>query len=253
MRSLYENKGRAANNAFVVEGARFADEIPSSWNVRFYLASESFVLKGVDKYLPIAPVYVADDRTFQSACDTITPQGILAVCDKPNTKLTDERLTQLLKNENPLFLLLENTQDPGNLGAAIRSADAAGAAAVFVSAGSVDIFNPKVIRSAAGSVFNLPFFTEADILIVIDTLKHKGIGVYAASLDGADSLYSLNLNSGCAFVIGNEARGLRRETIMRCGASVKIPVAGKAESLNAAVACGVLLYEALRQKITNIS
>jgi TrmH family RNA methyltransferase len=154
----------------------------------------------------------------------------------------------LLKNPNPIFLILENTQDPGNLGAAIRSADAAGAAAVFISRGSVDVFNPKVIRSAAGSVFHLPFFADADIMCVIEFLKNNGINVYGASLDGAECLYSLDLRHGCAFVTGNEARGLKRETAAACTARVKIPIAGKAESLNAAVACGVLVYEALRQR-----
>jgi len=248
VRSLYENKGRASNNAFVVEGARFVEEIPSNWKIQFYLVSETFAQKGIEKYTKNAPVFVAGEKTFASACDTQTPQGILAVCNRPNTKLTPEKLTEILQIQNPLFLLLENTQDPGNLGTAIRTADAAGATAVFVSVGSVDVFNPKVIRAAAGSVFHLPFFTEADILEVIEGIKQNGVSVYAAILEGAVSLYSLDLTAGCAFVIGNEARGLKAETVKRCCAAVKVPIMGKAESLNAAVAGGVLLYEAVRQR-----
>jgi len=251
VRSLYENKGRAANNAFVVEGARFVDEITNEWKVQFYLVSEEFARRDIEKYVQNAPVFVADEKTFTSACDTQTPQGILAVCDKPDTRLTSEKLTEILQVKNPMFLLLENTQNPGNLGTAIRTADAVGATAVFVSVGSVDVFNPKVIRSAAGSVFHLPFFTDADILDIVDGLKRNGVNVYAASLEGAVSLYSLDLTTGCAFVIGNEAHGLKEETVSRCYASVKVPIIGKAESLNAAVAGGVLLYEAVRQRLRN--
>ena len=251
VRSLYENKGRAANNAFVVEGSRFVDEIPPEWNIQFYLISETFAQKYGNKYFNNATTFIADDKTFAVAADTQTPQGVLAVCNKPNTKLTNEKLSELLQTNNPLFLLLENTQDPGNLGTAIRTADAAGVTAIFISQGSVDVFNPKVMRSAAGSVFNLPFFTETDILFIIDKLKSNRIKVYAASLEGAVSLYSLNLTAGCAFVIGNEARGLKTETVKQCNAAVKIPIKGKAESLNAAIAGGVLLYEAVRQKLNN--
>jgi TrmH family RNA methyltransferase len=247
VRSLHEPKGRGAHNAFVIEGRMFINEVPKGADVRFYLVSESFAAESGIAGCS-APVFIADDKTFRYASVTETPQGVLAVCGKPDSTLTDAKFNMLIKNNNPFFLLAENIQDPGNLGTVIRTADAAGVSAVFISRNSVDVFNPKTVRSAAGSIFNLPFFTETDILVLINKLRQNNIPVYGASPNGSVSLYSLNYTGGCAFVIGNEARGLTDATLRSCTAAVSIPIAGKAESLNAAVACGVLLYEALRQK-----
>ena len=247
VRSLHQNKGRADAEAFIVEGQ--INEIPNNWEIKFYLVSQTFIQKfGIYKYEQRANIFVADDKTFAYACDTMTPQGILAVCSKSNAKISEKIMDELLKVDNPLFLLMENTQDPGNLGTVIRTADAAGVTAVFISNGSVDAFNPKVVRSAAGSIFNLPFFVDIDIVDIVEKLMQNRINVYAASLDGATDLYSLDLSGGCAFIIGNEARGLSIETIEHCSKAVKIPILGKAESLNASMACGILLYEAVRQR-----
>lgn len=191
-----------------------------------------------------AEVLCLTDALFAAVCNTENPQGILAVCKK-----LDWDADAVLAKKTPFLLLAEELNDPGNLGTVIRTADACGADAVFLSKGSVDLYNPKVLRATMGSLFHVPVFQNIDLHALSEKMQAKQIPLYAAHLKGDRYPYALPLQDACAFLIGNEARGLSEDAAALCDAWVKIPMPGQAESLNASVAAGVLLYEVVRQRL----
>ena len=148
----------------------------------------------------------------------------------------------------PLLLLLEDIQDPGNLGTMFRTAEAAGATGILMSRGTVDLFNPKVVRATMSAVFRMPFLVSDDLCADISALRKDGIRVYAAHLGGSRPYDSLPLTRGSAFLIGNEGNGLSEKTADTADEKIIIPMAGATESLNAAMAAGILLFEAARQR-----
>lgn len=186
---------------------------------------------------------VVDDKVFKAISDTITPQGILCVIRR-----REYSLEELLKKENPCFILLEDIQDPGNLGTILRTAEGAGVTAVIMNKGTVDVYNPKVIRSTMGSVFRMPFVYVDDLGKTVDVLKYHGIGVYAAHLKDSVAYDKRSYLEGTAFLIGNEGNGLTDELTAMATGCVHIPMEGHVESLNAAVATSILVYEAYRQR-----
>ena len=148
--------------------------------------------------------------------------------------------------EKPIFL--ENIQDPGNLGTILRTAEGAGIDGIIMNKGTVDIYNPKVVRSTMGSIFRVPFMYCDDIMGKVDELKKSGVKVYAAALGGTRNYSEPDYTRPSAFAIGNEGNGLTDEMINAADERIKIPMLGKVESLNAANAAGILMYEAFRQK-----
>ncbi len=147
-----------------------------------------------------------------------------------------------------LFIILEDIQDPGNLGTIFRTAEAAGADGVIMSSWTADIYNPKTIRSTMGSVYRVPFFHVDQMEEAVRRLQKAGVAVYAAHLGGTAAYDACDYQKSTAFLIGNEAKGLREETAACADARITIPMAGKVESLNAAVASSILLFEAARQR-----
>ncbi len=246
IKSLKERKHRDETGLFVSEGLRFVNEIPKDFEVEYYAFSESFSKdNSLDIYEKRAECYIFDDKTFKDISDTNNPQGIIAVCRK---KLFD--IKKLIEeNDKGLYIITEELNDPGNLGTIIRTADACGADGVFLSKGSVDLYNSKVLRSTMGSVFHVPIITDIDIKQCVEMFKQNRITLYAAHLKGVKTPYECDLKQTAAFVIGNEARGLSEETAKMCDTLIKIPMPGKAESLNASVAAAVLMYEAVRQRL----
>lgn len=243
--SLQNKKNRDQFKTFITEGEKFISEIPNNWEIDFYAVSETYANSNdIRKFKDRARLYILKDSIFNSVSDTVNPQGILAVCmQKEYTK------EMLLNNKNAFIIILEEINDPGNLGTIIRTADAAGADGVIISKGSADIYNPKVIRASAGSVFNIPFVCDIDLNEFIPLLKEKQIKTYAAHLKGEKYPYDMDFKKGVALLIGNEARGLSDETAEKAGTLVKLPIQGRAESLNASIAGGILIYEAVRQRI----
>lgn len=188
------------------------------------------------------------DEVFRKASDTCSPQGILFVMEQFDYSL-EEMLSQAEKaykagGDPPLFLVLEDIQDPGNLGTMLRTGEGAGVSGVVMSRGCVDIYNPKTIRSTMGSLYRVPFVYEEDLGTAIDRLKKHDVKVYAAHLKGEQSFDQMDYPGGSAFLIGNEGNGLRRETADRADRYIRIPMKGSLESLNAAVAAALLLYQA---------
>ena len=145
-------------------------------------------------------------------------------------------------------MVLETLQDPGNLGTILRAGEGAGITALVMDESTADIYNPKVIRSTMGSIYRVPFVYVEDLSKACLAMKEKGIRLFAAHLDGAVSYDEADYTGPCAFLIGNEARGLKDETAALSDCRVKIPMAGQVESLNAAVAASVLMFETARQR-----
>lgn len=184
--------------------------------------------------------YVTED-VLDTMADTVTPQGFVSVCRQFPTSLKD-----VVASEPRLVVVLEEVRDPGNLGTIIRAADAAGADAVVLSGRSVDLYNPKVVRSTTGSLFHLPVAVGADLSDVLQRLRSVGLRSVAADVKGEDLLAVRargDLARPTVWVFGNEARGLEDESIDLVDGVVAVPIYGAAESLNLATAASVCLYE----------
>ena len=240
---LNKSKQRKREKCFVAEGIRMVAETPADRLVKIYV-SESFYknppeLRGLD----LSKALIVDDQVFRQISDTQTPQGIMAVVRQQENCLED-----ILKQPDALLLFLENIQDPGNLGTMMRTAEGAGVTGIIMSRDTVDIYNPKTIRSTMGSVYRMPFVYVEDLGKGIQDLKDKGITTYAAHLEGKHSYDEEDLTNPCAFLIGNEGNGLRREIADMADCYIKIPMLGQVESLNAAIASSVLMFEAARQR-----
>jgi len=184
-------------------------------------------------------VQPVSEAVLKVMCDTNTPQGILAVCHQLHVDLQD-----LIDTKPQLVALLANIRDPGNAGTVLRAADAAGADAVIFSDNSVDVYNPKVVRSTTGSIFHLPIVIGADISATIASLKSAGIQIFAANGGGAElpTLTTEQLSKPTAWVMGNEAWGFEPETLAQVDLEVAVPIYGAAESLNLATAASICLY-----------
>ncbi len=238
-----KSKVRNEENVFVVEGIRMFLEVPEKRVEKVYV-SETFYNKKKDELnLDRFSYEILSDKVFSHVSDTQTPQGILSII-----KQEKYDLKEFLFIENAQFLVLDNLQDPGNLGTIVRTAEAAGVTAVFMSKDCVDIYNPKTIRSTMGSVYRVPFIYIDDILELLDILKKNGVRIYAAHLEGKNSFDREDYTVGTAILIGNEGNGLRETVAKKADTWVQIPMMGKVESLNAAIAAAVFMFEVSRQR-----
>ena len=264
IRSLLEKGNiRKKSKAFVAEGIKLVDEALEYGKVLEVVCSESLygeiisgdlsgnrLLAENDKNITSyvkkgSSLLVVSDTVFKSMSETKTPQGILAVAEMPDYRLLDKGFLEqaYTKNGKIKLLVLEDTADPGNLGTIMRTAEAAGVTGVIMGKGTVDIFNPKVVRSTMGSIFRLPFVYVEDVKATIKELKKMGISFYAAHLKGKKSYKDIKYSDKSAILVGNEARGLSNEVAEFADNYVIIPMSGKVESLNAAVAAALMMYE----------
>ena len=186
---------------------------------------------------------IVADHVFKSVSDTQTPQGIMAVVAMP-----EYDLEQLLAGEKTHLLILESIQDPGNLGTMVRTGEGAGVTGVIMNKTTVDLFNPKTIRSTMGSIYRVPVFVAENLAETMKELQTKGISLYAAHLKGEHDYTQENYTSACGFLIGNEGNGLSDEIANLADTYIKIPMEGQVESLNAAISASLLMYEANRQR-----
>lgn len=234
-------KVRKQKKQFVVEGVKMFSEVPKE-NLKAVYVSESF-LKENEKKLQGVMFQTVSDSVFKKISDTVTPQGVLAIVAQDEWTLED--ILNRRNKEKSCIVVLDRLQDPGNLGTIVRTGEGAGISGVVMSSDCADIYNPKVIRSTMGSIFRVPFTVVDDLPKAIDKMKKDGVMTYAAHLQGE------NYNKGVfekdiALLIGNEARGLSKEVADKADKLIKIPMEGKVESLNAAVAAAILMYEAGR-------
>lgn len=240
-------KERKKDQVFLAEGPKMFGEAPLPW-IREVFITEAAVERFKDnrqfcRKLGGVAFEVVSDEVMKKMADTQTPQGILTVLRSPR-----HDMEELLNERNGLFLVLEDLQDPGNLGTIMRTSEGAGVTAVIMNKKTVDIFNPKVIRATMGSIYRVPFIYVENLQETLQKMKAKGIQTYAAHLDGNTYFTGISFQKPTAFLIGNEGNGLSKELADAADAYVKIPMEGKLESLNAAVAAALLVYEAKRQR-----
>lgn len=231
---------RKKTDSYLVEGLRMFLEVPAGRLIKAY-ATETFY-EAHRSLLSDKPYELVGENVFKTMSDTITPQGILCVVKKEYWQLDT-----LLETEKPLFIALENIQDPGNLGTIIRTAEGAGATGIIMSRDTVDIYNSKTVRATMGSIFRVPFVYVEDMLQTAERLQAAGVNTYAGHLQGTD-MYAEDYTGASAFFIGNEGNGLSKDLTDAVSSRIQIPMKGKVESLNAATAATVLMYEAMRQR-----
>lgn len=234
-------KVRRQKKLFVVEGIKMFREIPKDKLVSVFV-SEKFE-KENEELLSHTDYILLSDSVFKKISDTVTPQGILAVVKQ--NEFTVEDIIERRNKERSCIVVLDRLQDPGNLGTIVRTGEGAGITGIVMSNDSVDLYNPKVIRSTMGSVFRVPVAVVPDLQDAIKKMKQNGIETYAAHLNGMEYQKGA-FGKDIALLIGNEAKGLSDEVSVMADKIIKIPMEGKVESLNAAVATAILMYEARR-------
>lgn len=237
---------RREQNAFVTEGRKMFEEAKALGIVKRAYVGESYLDSLTvprEEYLKGIEYEIVQDKVLKEAADTMTPQGIMAVVSKPSYELSD-----LLTGEQINLILLEDLRDPGNLGTIIRTAEGAGISGVIMSKETVDLFNPKVVRSTMGSIFRVLFLYAEDLFSVVEELKNSGVSIVATDLKGTHNYDEEDYSKKSAIVIGNEAKGISEAMREKADVLVKIPMCGKLESLNASVAAGIMMYEMFRQR-----
>lgn len=239
-----QNKAKLRNELelYVVEGTKMVEELPEECCYKVF-ASESYAKN--EKNQEILKKFSAEitpDIVFRHMSNTQTPQGILAVARQQHFTLED------LGKGGPV-LVLESIQDPGNLGTMLRTGEGAGIAGILANRETVDRYNPKVVRSTMGSIYRVPFVVTDDLENGVKTLKNRGFSVFAAHLKGKQNYTSVPYPNHTAFLIGNEGNGLTDRLASLSDEYVRIPMEGKVESLNAAIAATLFLYEWHRQNL----
>lgn len=247
--SLHQRKNRDKEGLFLAEGVRLCEMVADSgWPIRFALVTQRLLdtergaalcesLKGKTQ------LCLVSEQIFAKAAATEMPQGILLIVEQKKCSLQE-----LQAAENPLYVVLDGVQDPGNVGTIIRTADAAGADGVLLTKGSADVFSDKVVRSTMGSLFHLPIISGLQSEDVVNFASERGCQLLVTALDEtAKPLYERNLAQPVMLVFGNEGKGVSSE-LLSAGEKTYIPMAGGAESLNVGVSAAVALFEALRQR-----
>ncbi|MCS5720252.1 RNA methyltransferase [Herbiconiux sp. CPCC 205763] len=244
---LAKKGARSETGLFLLEGPQAVSE---ALTFSPHLLVELFATPtALERYTEIAQaaesaginVEFVTEQVLDAMADTVTPQGFVAVCKQFPTAVKD-----IFSAGPRLIAILEEVRDPGNAGTIIRAADAAGADAVILTGRSVDLYNPKVVRSTTGSLFHLPVAMEATLADVVERAREAGLQTLAADIKGDDLLDVRTaglLGNPTAWVFGNEARGLADEQLTLVDRAVSLPIYGQAESLNLATAASVCLYE----------
>lgn len=243
-----KSKARDEQGIFVIEGLKMFEEARELGLLKKAYVSESFhqeMRLASPDFFEQLDYEIVTDAVFKEVSETKTPQGILGTVEQASYSLE-----AMLNAPDACLLLLEDIRDPGNLGTMIRTAEGAGITGVIFGDSTVDIYNPKVIRATMGSIYRVPFYMAPDFYETLGQVKQHGITIFAAHLMGIPYDTEGSFRGRCAFLIGNEANGLSDRAAGIADTRIKIPMAGKVESLNAAVAAAILMYEAARQKKT---
>lgn len=242
---LQKKKYRDREGACLIEGENLIREALEN-EVRIeslIIREDSRFTKGVPRIAGVRKIYVMNENLFRSAADTETSQGILAVIRKP--EWTEEEIRGAL-SEGRNLVILDRLQDPGNIGTILRTAEGAGYGAALIVKGTADIWSPKVLRAAAGAVFRLPLVYADSPEAAADLTRRLGKRLLVTSVTGGVRYFDADLSRDAALVIGNEGNGVDDVFFGRADQKVFIPMGGRLESLNAAVAAGILMYETVR-------
>ncbi|BAF60132.1 rRNA methylases [Pelotomaculum thermopropionicum SI] len=251
LRRLGSRRFREKEGKFLIEGVRFVEEaLNSAWPVEMLVycrritetrRGEALLEKASFQGVPLVEV---DESLFGELAGTTTPQGALAVVKKGKVSLEDLQAG----GEPALLVIVDGVQDPGNLGTIVRSAGAAGAGGVILLKGTADIFNAKALRATMGAIFYVPVVQDVTSVEAMTYLKQLGIKAVAGDPRGDKLIYDCDLTVPCALVLGSEAAGAGEPVLRMVAERVRIPMPGRAESLNVAVSSAVLLFEAVRQR-----
>ncbi len=256
------SKARHTQNAFVAEGIKMFMEAPLLCINEVYLSEELHdriniavrydddndegqLLKKCAIKLKETGYEEVSAQVFKKMSDTVTPQGILTVVREERHRL--EEFLEGKDRSGLHVLILENLQDPGNMGTMIRTAEAAGYDLIVANEGTVDMYNPKVIRSTMGSIYRVPVIYSQALSGDIDRLKDAGVQVYAAHLKAKRDYREISFGRRIAVMIGNEGNGLSDEIASKADEYIKIPMQGQVESLNAAVAAALLMFSSVHR------
>lgn len=238
-------KYRKETGLFVVEGVKMFSELARDRIQAVYVTERFMDNPGHKSMLTgVKKVEMVTEDVLKAMSDTQTPQGVLALA-----RQYEYRVEDILNMPGPAhIMILETIQDPGNLGTILRAGEGAGVTGIIMNSSSADIYNPKVIRSTMGSIFRVPFIYVDDLRKTVVLLKKHKIYIYAAHLAGIKDYDEEDYKGAVGFLIGNEANGLDAETANLADSYIRIPMLGKVESLNAAVASSILMFEAARQR-----
>lgn len=242
---------RRKSKCFVTEGIKLTKEAILYGKLRrVYVGEELYQQEWdgkseqqVSEELGGALVEIVSQQVLAYASQTVTPQGLLGVVQMPEYHLED-----IFMDAGQLFLLLDDVRDPGNLGTIIRTSEGAGMSGVILSRECVDLFNPKVVRSTMGAIFRVPFCYVEDLSMTVSKMREQGICVYGTMLEDSEGYDRIDYCGPTGIVIGNEANGISGKVADSLTGRIRIPMDGKLESLNAAVAAAVVMYEAARQR-----
>ncbi|GAA0775691.1 RNA methyltransferase [Clostridium subterminale] len=247
IKKLKEKKYRVDNKKFIIEGFRFLEEgFKSDFIIDKLFIKESSIDKFNEKFSFCISKYdeklfIINDNLFKSISGTENSQGVLAVLNmKEETFIAKEGL----------YILVDKVQDPGNLGTIIRTAHSAGCKGVILSKDTVDLYNEKTLRSTMGSIFNIPIIHDEDLYFT-KKLIDKGYNLVCSSLQTDKNFFEVNLVDNAIIAVGNEGNGISDEVMNLATCKVKIPMLGNTESLNVAIAASIMIYEGVRQKISN--
>ncbi len=243
LRELSTKKYRDRTGKYIIEGENLIEEaVKSGIKPAVIIVREDYTGKA-DEFLDYAEETVFMSRQlFEKAAQTETSQGIMAVVDK---KIYDEdEFFDEVGNGNIVFL--DRLQDPGNIGTVIRTAEAAGYRGIITLKGTGDIYSPKTVRAATGSVFRMPVLAVEDNVTAAGRIKEAGKKLVATCMDGSVVYYESDLSHDIVLIIGNEGNGISGELQALADIRVNIPMLGKVESLNAGIAAAILMYENIR-------
>lgn len=231
-KALKDRKGRRESGCFLVEGRKMVEEaLASAFDVETVLVQEGMELPdGLTM-----PVYELPAHVLAAVCNTKTPQGIAAVVRMKEQSALGKHI-----------VVLDGVQDPGNVGTIIRTADAAGLDGVLLSTQCADVFSPKVLRATMGSIFRMNLRTTDDLPGELTKLREKGYSILSSQLDGTPFYEREKVAEQFALVIGNEGNGVSEQVQQTATHRVRLPMRGGAESLNAAIAAAIMMYELMR-------
>ena len=253
VKALSQKKYRDEFREFIVEGPKMVLEALEYAKVSSVIVCEEYlndekVLNKINKLCDKSSIRLeyASSKVFDSISDTKTPQGVIAVAKQNEVLDIEKSIDKMLKDDT--IFALDKIQDPGNLGTIIRSLDSAGIKHLILSKDTVDAYNPKVVRSTMGAIFRLKIYTlEAELFEVLQSLSKRGATIVSTSLDTDKYIYDIDFNKKLVVVIGNESQGVSKEIQDMSDYKFKIPMIGKTESLNAAVAASIVAYEKVRR------
>lgn len=245
IKKLKEKKYREEYKEFIVEGIKMIEEaILENAKIKTIIICDDCKTAGnipnelMYEIAKLDCIYVAE-KVFNSITDVMNPQGIMAIIEK---KSNQENEIDYKQNN---YLILDNIQDPGNMGTILRTADSLNINQIIVSKGSADVYNPKVVRATMGAIFRIKVIEVENLSKTIKEMKKHKINVYATDLKTDKSIYDVDYTKS-AIIIGNEANGVSEPVLLEATERIKIPMIGKTESLNAAIATSIILYEAFR-------